>query len=302
MSPTRRTFLAGLGTTVAGLAGCLGKHESPTESTPAEPATTRRPTTRRSTTDGTPTATDTPGIVLSHVADPGAIGAPVVVLPSNLRRWLREAAHSGDALRAHAEVSQYDPEPLLPRFDAVALDAPDGEVAGTYDLTAAGGTRYELLVGAARVDDVPSGETVTPVADLPPERRRFAREAITASARVYPETSLGSWVRHEFFGGYFRHDGTTYRGKELDQTDAEFFAQAVWYVFSLSPDDVSPAVTLALPDLSVEVEQAFTSMLSAETTPPKKPTATAVPDEVARFAAANEYVLTHTDVYAVSTV
>lgn len=106
-----------------------------------------------------------------------------------LRDWLRRAALSGETVREHAGTFTTDPEPILPEFDRLELLSDESAVAGTYDLTATGDTRYELLVGASEADSVLENTTVTPLSTLSESRRAFTREAIESrGTRVFPET------------------------------------------------------------------------------------------------------------------
>ncbi len=163
-------------------------------------------------------------------------GTTATVYPAQLRSLLREAATTDGPLRVRAETPVYAPEPLLARLGTVRLESPDGTVDGCYEVAAEGGTYYEWRVGATPVESVPDGADVTPTRNLSPARRAFVDSALDRGGTlVSPETELGSWVRHEFVGGYVSRDGTTYRGRKLQQTDAAFFSREVWYVLSLRP-------------------------------------------------------------------
>jgi hypothetical protein len=233
----RRTVLAGLAAAVAGCAGngatSIG---SPTDS----------PTGVHTTTvTGTESASDTPSSTLTlEPVPPREVDENLTVYPSDLREWIRTAATTDRTVRAHAETPSYAPSPPLPAFDRVRVDDESSELAGSYDLSVEGDTRYRLLVGAEEAAP-PADAEVTPVSSLAEQRREVAQAASGGStgdsARVYPETELGSWVRHAFFGGYYSHEGTTYRGTEAKQTDAEFFATEVWYVLSAASVDAPSA-------------------------------------------------------------
>lgn len=235
MSPTRRSLLALLGT--LGTAGCTGLADStetasPTDSPTSSPSPSPTPPRRAALS------------VLSEWRD-----RELVVYPKPMARWLRDAA-AGATVRAHAPAFVVAPDPLLPAIDQIRLRTPDGDVDGVYDVTAEGGARYELLLGADRADP-PADTEVTPVSELSERRRDLAKKAIAGSndARVYPETVLGEWARHEWMGGYYRADGTVYRGKEVQQTDAAFFSEEVWCVLSLSPAEPANPVTLRVAEV-----------------------------------------------------
>lgn len=302
--PTRRSYLATLASATAALSGCISG--SPGNTTQDE--TTTRPTT----TDSPATTEGIEELRLDFVRDVSTIEAPVTVYPADLQSWLREAASTGETIRAYVETGVYVPEPVLPAFEYVRLDTPegDGEIDGFYELTAEGGTRYDLLVGASAVEEVPEDATVRPVADLPAERRELVTLAIEGSndARVFPETELGEWVRHEFFGGYYSFEGETYLGAEVQQTDAAFFSTEVWYVLTLSPIAESEATTPAtvrLPAIDASVRQVVDGLLpdeAGEAGAAANATAEvdSLPEAVVQFAVETDYLLTHTAVFAVT--
>lgn len=287
MPSTRRTLLAALAGVAAGCASAVRDDTGPT--TPAA-------------TTGAPTATSTPPAELRlEPARVDEVDGPLTVYPAELADWLREAARTGGPVRGHAEVPAYAPEPVLPALDRVALRG-DGAVAGSYAVDAAGGPRYRHLAGAERVDEPPEGEeAATDVDDLPDERRALALAAIAedGSPRVYPETELGTWVRTEFYGGTFRHEGAYYRGHEVQQTDAAFFSREVWYVLSLSPVDGDGTV-LRLAEVDPAVRTAVDRAVGGERTPAEGSASGPFPPAVRSFAAETAYLMTHTAVYAVS--
>lgn len=229
-------LLAGVAGLV-GVAGCLDG-ETPTATASSDPETDP-PAAGRLTLD---------------LVDPTGSEKPLTVLPDDLRGWLRQAA-TGTTVRSHADsyvypVQQsYEPIPPLTAFDQVRIDDPDSGAGGSYDVDADGGVYYERVVGVEAVSP-PADAEVTPVSELSGERRELALVAIGAenggAPRVEPQTALGVWARTEFFGGYYSHEGTTYRGHEVQQTDVAFFATEVWYVLSLSPTESETATTLHL--------------------------------------------------------
>lgn len=291
LSTTRRAWLAAL----AGVAaGCNGTGND------GSPAATTTTTATSSTT--TTSTTEPPAELRLRPVSVEEADGPMTVYPAELADWLRQAASTGETVREYAEVPAYNPVPVLPRFEMVELRGDDA-VAGSYAVDAAGGPRYEHFVGAERVDEVPDGEEVTPVSDLPAERRTLAEAAIAEDqrARVYPETELGTWVRTEFYGGYFSHDGKRYRGHEVQQTDAAFFSQTVWYVLSLSPTD-GDGTALRLVDVDPAVREVIDRVIGEDPTPVERSERGPFPAAVTSFAAETEFLLTHTAVYEVSLV
>lgn len=248
---TRRGLLALLAGATAPLAGCRTNSRDPS-GTRTDAATPPRTGRSPTPSERSPTATDpqpatdpgtasdtagtaTPGRLVLTRDDPSP-GPTATVYPERLRSLLREAATTDGPLRVRAETPVYAPEPLLARLRTVRLESPDGTVDGRYEVAAEGGAYYEWRVGATPVESVPEGADVTPTRNLSPARRAFVDSALDRGGTlVSPETELGSWVRHGFVGGYVSRDGTTYRGRKLQQTDAAFFSREVWYVLSLTP-------------------------------------------------------------------
>ncbi|MFW5949522.1 MAG: hypothetical protein ACOCSD_07995 [Halolamina sp.] len=233
----RRGLIAGLASTVS-LAGCLDGED------------------RTETGNTTPTDSATPtGQFSLTPVDPVDVEGLLTVLSENLRAWLRSAASDDTTIRevagsyVYPATQSYDQIPPLLAFDRVDIADPDGDAGGVYEIDAEGGVRYDLLVGAEAVS-LPDDAEVTPVAELTGDRRELALAAVGAASdqdrRVYPETELGSWVRNSFFGEYYRHDDTVYRGREVQQTDAAFSSTQIWYVISASSTDAEAAVTLVL--------------------------------------------------------
>jgi hypothetical protein len=252
---TRRRCLDLLaGGAVAGLAGCAG---DPGTDASASGAT---PTGNESEpTETTPTGTVGPPVVrLVPVEDHRETRRTgrVSVSPADLVEWLRTAASSDHTLRTYVSTARDMPRPPLSALRDVRLVDEASDLEGHCDLQVESGTRYRMLVGAEAVDP-PADAEPTPVGDLPPDRRDLAVAAIedgSDGARVYPETARGEWARESFFGGHYSYDGETYRGYEVQQTDAAFFSDQAWYVIAASParggDDDA---TLGLPDLDDRV-------------------------------------------------
>ncbi|WP_152041927.1 hypothetical protein [Salinigranum salinum] len=304
--------VASLGST-AGLAGCLGPAGGDTN-----PSTVRQSTADRTTrsTDGVTTTAKTTqttstmptkGRVRLRTVDGVPRDAPVVVYPSRLRAWLQRAATSEETVRGHDEAFVETPEPVLSGVDHVELAGPS-DVSGTYATTVDGGTRYDRLVGAERVDAPPETATVTPLDALLPARRRLVERAIDDGRRatVVPESRLGEWARTRFFDGYVSREGVVYRGYEVQQTDAAFFSTTVWYVLSLSPTTDEPAdvVTLrlaAVPDSFVRIVEPHL----VERSPDERDVRSEhreLSGDVVRFVDRTEYLLTHTAVFSVDVV
>lgn len=294
----RRALLAGLGGAVA-LAGCQTDGDQSDTDSPS-------PTDSES---ATPTHSPTPSGRFSLTpTDPGAAAESVTVLPADLRAWLRDAATADTTVREHAgvdfapAVQTYEPIPPLSAFERVDIDDPGGDAGGRYELAVEGGVRYDLLVGAEEVSP-PDDAEVTPIAELSGARRELALAAVGAESdrdrRVFPETELGSWARTSFFGGYYRHDGTTYRGHEVQQTDAAFFSNRVWYVLSASATDREPSATLVLEEVDSRVRAIVDDLRSEHQT--IEPMARRVEGETAAaleaFADGGTLLLTHEAVY-----
>jgi hypothetical protein len=130
------------------------------------------------------------------------------------------------------------------------------------------------------------------VADLPPDRREVVRDAVGRAAQVEPQTRLGEFVRNEFVGGYWRLDGTVYRGREVQQTDVAFFSERAWYVLSAMPVD-REAPTLSVQPVPEAVLDALDRPLS-EHRPQAVTYRDADPDgAVAQFVRGTERMLVH---------
>lgn len=168
-------------------------------------------------------------------------------------------------------------------------------------MRAEGGTCYEWRVGAAAVADVPDDADPTPVAALSGERRTLVERALHPDGTlVSPETALGSWVRHEFLGGYVSIDGTVYRGRKLARTDAALFSRSVWLVLSLSrvaPGDAPADVALSLAPVPDAVRRVVDGLVGDDHPEPNRAELDA--DAVARFARETDALLFHAAAYEV---
>lgn len=298
---TRRDLLAGLVAGTAGLVGC-------TEMVGTGGDGERTPDTSTGTPTDTPSPSPTPGPdTLRLTVVDGVVDGRTVVYSEPLRTLLRRAARSEGPIRVTATTSFPMPDPVMTRFDSVALETGDESVDGTYAVDCEGGTRYRILVRAQPVESVPGDATVTPLSELPEHRREFAMAAIgDERATVYPETRLGEWVREAWFDGYVRHDGTVYRGKEIQQTDAAFFSKELWMVLSLSPAAGSNAdgPMLRFPDLDPRVREFLDAALADREPNDEEVTATAdeLPEAVRSFAAETDHLLTPTAAFEVEAV
>lgn len=323
MDCDRRTYLGLLATVAGAAAGCLGDAPAAADDGPADdqsPTATDTPTItaasttqvgtdgspeRGTATDGTdtasPTMTPADGRITLQMVDVHD-GPPLRVYPTDLREILRTAASDEGPVRAVGSTSVYVPEPVLTAVETVELVDPEGEAGGVYAVDCQGGTRYDLLVGAVEATP-PEGATVTSVADLSGERRDLAVKSIrNEGPRVYPETELGEWVRTEFFDGYFAHEGTTYRGKEVQQTDAAFFSTEVWYVLELSPTaDATDPVTLDLASVDPTVRDRLDPILDDRSREQETYRAdlAEIPGPVRSFLVETDRILTHTAALAV---
>ena len=293
----RRALLSGLTAGLAVGSGCSSDGETPGDS-PTRTDTGNEPSSPTGT--ATPTGTLTLDPVPVEEAD-----GPLTVYPTNLAGWLRTAT-TGTTVRDYADTpsytatTDYSPTPPLPALQRVRIDDRLGDASGTYELSASGGARYQLLAGAEATSP-PDGAEVVPVSSLPTARRELALSAIgvvDGDQRVHPETELGSWARTRFFGGYYSYDGTTYRGTEVQQTDAAFFSMAVWYVLSAAPAEEA-ATTLRFAAVPAAVRRAI-GRLRDESRVPGRVSGSLRGETAAAvqaFAAEQELLLTHNAVF-----
>jgi hypothetical protein len=298
---SRRAVLSIAATGLPAIAGCTGDEATPTNS-PTDVHTATDTPTDSETASPTPAPSGTLSLDLTSIDE---VDGDLTVYPTDLREWIRTVATSDRTLRTHAETPTYDPSPPLASVQRVHLEDELGDSSGIYDLSVEGDTRYRLLGGAEEVSP-PSDGDITAVSDLPETRREFALAAIGAEsgddARVFPETELGSWVRNEFFGGYFSHDEKTYRGKEAQQTDAEFFATEVWYVLSATDVDAPSAPqTLRLSSIDSAVRGVIDDLRTSEDRLTSKETSVEGETAVAvrAFTEEHSHLLTHDAVYRV---
>jgi hypothetical protein len=257
--PSRRDAVRRLGAALCGLpglAGCLGTGGPGATTTDGGTGPTTGTTTAPSTTDRRR------AVRFDH-RDPSSLSAGTTtrLFTPSLARVLVAAARADGVVRTTAETYAPAPRPVLPAFDAVEIvGADDAGVDGTYALDVQAGTYYELLVGAEAVDPLDDA-TVRGVADLPLDRREFVRDVVGRATEVEPQTRRGEFVRNAFFGGYWRLDGTVYRGHEVKQTDAAFSSERAWYALSATPAD-REAPTLSVRPVPGAVHDALDEPLS----------------------------------------
>lgn len=253
---TRRRYLRRvIAGSLAGLGGCSGdltENGTVTDSSPTESAS-----------DEHNTSTEEPQVVrLSPVEDPREVWSTglTTIYPTDLIGWLQEVASHDRTIRKRVSTGQEMPNPplqVLRRIRFVELpDAPylnDADlITGYYELDVEAGPYYEMILNAEPATP-PSDAVVTPVADLDKERREFVITAIkddTEGSRVGSDTALAGWVRESFIDTYYRYEGDTYRGYEVQRTDAESTSTEAWYTLSASPSrEYDDATYLLLPDL-----------------------------------------------------
>lgn len=280
---TRRRVLGGLGGLLAVTAGCGEASSSADSATPTvEPTATATPAAERISLDP---------------RDPEDIddGARVAVHPPMLQRWLRETATSDGPLRVHATARIQSPSPPLLAFDRIRLAGAGDDANGPYALRASGGTRYRYLAGAEAVTP-PANATVTSIEDLSSEQRRLVEAAVASDdrARFYPETERGEWARTAFFDGYVRVNDTVYRGYELQQTDAAFFSEGVWYVLDLEPVEEESGPILHAGAVDGGIREVIDALLGRrEREKAVALDAEGLPGSVIRFVADHDFLLTH---------
>lgn len=258
----RRRFLRGLtGGCLVGLAGCSDNptrngsvtDPSPTESEPEE---TETPT-------DDPSPDSRPSVVrLSPVEDPREVWRTglTAIYPTDLIGWLEEVASHDRLVEKRISTGHEMPNPPLQvlrriRFvelpDAPYLEEP-GLITGYYELAVEAGPYYEMILGAERVTP-PSDAEVTPVTDLDGERREVVVAAIeddTERGRVESDTELAEWARNSFIDTHYRYEGNTYRGYEVQRTNAVSSSTKAWYKLSASPSrEYDDAAYLLLPNL-----------------------------------------------------
>jgi hypothetical protein len=230
---SRRATLAAVGASIAGLGGCAGTDLDRGSPAPSRSATSTdaRTATRTPATVGT---TAPPAELTITPIDPPETPAPAY--PADYRSLLARAARDGGGrLRGVASTLAYSPAPTCRACRGSTSPATTAS-AGRYDVACEGGTYYAWLVGVEEATGEGRAEgEATPVDDLPPERARFVRRVANDSRYVEPQTERGEWVRETFVGGRFALDGTTYRGVELQQTDAAFFGTRAWFALGLLP-------------------------------------------------------------------
>jgi hypothetical protein len=247
---------------LAGVAGCSG------DRTENGTATDPPPTETSSDADGTPTdepqadSGETQVVRLSPVEDPREVWTTgrTAIYPTDLIGWLRKVASHDRTLRKRVATSQEMPDPPLQVLRRIRFVEPNdvsfvddaGGITGYYELDIEAGPYYEMILNAAPADP-PSDAMVTPVGDLNGEYRELVVAAIqdsTEEDRVYSDTELAEWARESFIDNYYRYEGETYRGQEVQQTDVPSSSTEAWYELAASPSRAyDDATYLLLPDL-----------------------------------------------------
>ena len=225
---------------MAGIGGCLGDV--------TENGNATGPSPRENPSDEPDTPTEEPQAVrMSPVDDPRELRSTglTAIYPTDLIGWLQEVTSHDRTVRKRVSTGREMPDPplqVLSRVRFVELpDAPyldDGDsVTGYYELDVEAGPYYEMGLNAEPATP-PSDAAVTPVADLDPDRREVVIAAIdgdSEGSRVASDTPLAAWVRESFVDTYYRYEGETYRGYEVQRTDAGAAGTEAWYTLSASP-------------------------------------------------------------------
>jgi hypothetical protein len=218
----------------------------------------------------------------------------LTVYSESMALALRRAARIDGPYRTHGSAFFYASEPFWTRYETVRLTGVDADERpkGGYELEADGGVRYELLVGADRLEGDGSG---TQVSELEGERRELALAAIRNDGpRVYPETELGEWVRTEWFGSRWEHEGAVYRGKEVQQTDAAFFSQQVWATVRMRETRADPQVVFELRAPGDEVRDALDPVFAEWSSDESTATLDDPPAAVREYLEPTDLLATHT--------
>lgn len=204
---------------------------------------------------------------LSPVADPREIWQTglTMIYPTDLIGWLREVATHDRTLRKRVSTSQEMPDPPLQVLEAVRFveltDVPfldeAAAITGSYDLDVEAGPYYEMVLGAEPTTP-PANTEATPVEDLDGERHELVVAAIednTEGSRVTSDTDLAAWARESFIDTYYRYDGETYRGYEVQQTDTAATSTEAWYELAAATSrEGDDATHILLPDLDKTVQ------------------------------------------------
>lgn len=260
---TRRRFLRVLtGGSLVGLAGCSGNetgngsvtNSSPTESEPENAGTP---------TDSPSSNSSKPQVVrLTPVEDPREVWRTglTAIYPTDLIGWLRDVASHNRVVQKRVSTRHEMPNPPLQvlrmiRFvelpDASYLEDP-GSITGYYELDVEAGPYYEMILDVEQTTP-PSDAVVKTIDDLDGERRELVVAAIeddTVGSHVESDTELAGWARKSFIDTYYRYRGNTYRGYEVQRTDAASSSTEAWYELSASPSrEYDDATYLLLPDL-----------------------------------------------------
>ncbi|QZP36780.1 hypothetical protein [Halobaculum magnesiiphilum] len=304
VSTRRRSLLATLGAAAA--AGCLG--DAPTDSPGGSATDAADATESDPNADPEGGAPDGDTLRLAN-ADDLPTDSPVSVHPRPLAEFLERGAATDGPVRATGATVLTGKPPFLPGERTVRLVGDEVD-DGAYALDIDGGLLYEWLLGATAVEDPPADADIVAVDDLSDERRSLAVEAIEGGrATVEPHTPLGTWARTEFVGGYVRYDGTVYRGRERQQTDAAFFSTTVWYVGTVTPTEeaaadgsATDAPTLHLDPLPSAAARVVDDLLGdwASNLDPVEADISDLDDPARRALAETDFLLTHVTPFEVS--
>lgn len=248
-----------------GLVGVAGCSDNRTEN---RTVTDLSPTETNADADDTPT--DEPGsdsdetrvVRLSPVENPREVWTTgrTAIYPTDLIGWLHEVASHDRTLRKRVSTSQGMPDPPLQVLRRIRFVEPNdgsfvddaGGITGYYELDIEAGPYYEMILDADPADP-PSDAAVTPVGDLDGEHREIVVAAIQDStewSRVYSDTDLAEWARESFIESYYRYEGETYRGHEVQQPDGASSSTEAWYELAAAPSrEYDDATYLLLPDL-----------------------------------------------------
>jgi hypothetical protein len=136
------------------------------------------------------------------------------------------------------------------------------------------------------------------VSELEGERRELALAAVrNERPRIYPETELGEWVRAEWFDDRWEYDGTVYRGKEIQQTDAAFFSDQVWATVRMRETRAEPQVVFELRAPGDAVRETLDPVLADWSRDETSTEVADPPAPVVEYLTGADLVATHTTVF-----
>lgn len=264
---TRRRFLRVLTSgSLVGLAGCSG-NETGNGSTPTSSPTESEPEEAETPTDSSSPTSSKPQLVrLTPVEDPREVWRTglTAIYPTDLIGWLQDVTSHDRVVQKRVSTRHEMPDPPLQvlqriRFveqpNAPYLEGPES-ITGYYELDVEAGPYYEMILDVEQ-STPPSDAVVKTIDDLDGERCELVVAAIeddTVGSHVDSDTELADWVRKSFINSYYRYKGNTYRGYEVQRTDAASSSTEAWYKLSASPSrKYDDATSLLLPDLIASV-------------------------------------------------